>query len=216
MKKEILISILVAVILMSCGRTTKDITSHRVKSDSSAEQSIKKKGIATTEGSAISQKDSSYENDIVLVFDNDQPVIETDQPKEDPVEKAIDLPGPAEPSPKPKKEKHHYNFGGVPISSPVPIKSATLHSGGKVTELKASDYKTKDSGQLEEHKATKVTKEDTGKERHVVRTGIHIPWYVWVLSILILVVSYLLTANKKRWFPFNDLLQIEELLKQES
>lgn len=191
-----LIPFLISSILISCGTTKKNISSHLGKNDSTAEHSLSKEGVSSTESSSVHQKDSSFNNDIVLIFENEDDHLTTEEKKGNP--KTGHPPG----------KQYNYNIGGTPVTSDVPIKSATLHNAGKVTELAITNLKTKDSGQLQEHDKTHVVTVKKDSEKHVTRSGW--PWWLWALIIITSAGTYLTIAIKKSWFPFGHLLWTEE------
>jgi len=218
--------LLISINLISCGTTKKDISSHLVKNDSTAEHSIIKEGVSSTESSSVHQKDSSFNNDIVLIFENEDDHLTTgdmlstlvEKLKEDPVQKGIELAGTQRQTTEEKKgnpktghpsgKQYNYNIGGTPVTSNVPIKSATLHNAGKVTDLAVTTLKTKDSGQLQEHDKTHVVAVKKDSEKHVTRSGW--PWWLWALIIITSAGTYLSIANKKSWFPFGHILWTDE------
>lgn len=201
------ILILISMILISCGSTKKTVTSHMVKNDSSAEHSITKTGISESNNTVLNQKDSSFESSIILTFESEDDSVPASisafikETEQDPVQKAIDLAGPQK-VPVKKAKQYNYNIGGTPIKSDVPIKSATLHTGGKVTALNVVSVNNKDSGQLHEETKTHVIAETKDTEKHVTRSGW--PWWIWALIIVTSTGTYLSYARKKVWFPFGS------------
>jgi len=188
-KYFIVLALLVAIVLLASGCSTmhKVKNSKQSKSDSTEISSVKKSGTSSVDSSGLKQKETAFEKEIVLEFENEASAGD----HQDPVEKANDLAGqPFPPKVKPAAVKkaavHSVKVNGNMIESDRPIKSISVKENGQTKEIDLHQVAKRDSGQLEENRETTVKKEEKTKDKNVERSGISVGLVISIAVLLLL------------------------------
>ncbi len=182
-------------LLASCSTSRKTKSSVSKKSDSSNVSSTHKEGISKIDSLSVIKSESEYKSSIDILFEGDSTsigIIST----EDPEEKAIDLAGPK------NRPVHKVNIGGKQIESTRPIKSISINTSGKVTNVDLNQVLKTDSGKVTTSDQVHVIKEEEKSDKNKERSGANVVVFLgsglFILAFLFFGLKFGLFAFPKR------------------
>lgn len=194
--------------LTSCSLSNKSRSSSRSSVDSSATTSKVSEGKSQESATVDRSKDSSWESEVVIDFDNEQRAEELAGPKDTGI---IGKPVSNDYRPitrqLPTGKVHKVKVNGKTIESTVPIKSATIRENGQTRQLDITEITRQDSGRQEEKAAVTVERKEQAKDRHSFTW--RIPWWVYLL-----VIGGAVAAWRYGWFKRDPMADFEVKYKR--
>lgn len=191
--KNLIAFLLISWLLCCCTSTKKNKSSHQVKTDSTAEHSVVKKGISISKSTEVKEHDSSYQNEFSIEFgEEDATATANDYDGSDTLPRVFLRSDINE-----NRIHHDIIFNGKKISSSRPIKSATFKEAGQVKKIDLQQLQKKDSGQSSQQNKVFVYKEDKTKEKTVHRAGAN---YLITISLVIILIAATGIGWKFGWF----------------
>jgi sensor c-di-GMP phosphodiesterase-like protein len=156
--------------MTSCTTSNKLKQSSAQKKDSSIVSKTHKQSGSITDSTIAGTTESSYNNNVNIVFDDDTTAIGIIA-NEDAAQKAVDLAGP-------KKALHVISIGNKTFSSSRPIKSISINLSGNTSQLDITRLIKIDSGQVNTDVAATVHTEEKNSSKEVHRKGANV--FIWI------------------------------------
>lgn len=188
-------------LLSSCSLSNKSRSSSRSSVDSSATSTKVTEAKSQEAATVDKSKDSSWESEVVIDFDNEQRAEELAGPKDTGI---IGKPVSNDYRPitrqLPTGKVHKVKVNGKTIESNLPIKSATIRENGQTRQLDITEITRQDSGRQEEKGTVNVERKEQAKDRNSFSW--RIPWWLYLL-----VIGGAVAAWRLGWFkrdPMDD------------